>query len=201
MHWRDVWFSKQAGFRLIRIALTPLSWLYAAGWQGYLTIYRFGWKKAKAPHHPVVCIGNLKAGGTGKSPVTRYVADVLSSLQRQVVISCSGYGAPRSEAATLTPKGPLDAREWGDEAAMLRAFLPDTPLIVGRDRVEAAKICNKTHPDAVLLLDDGFQHLPLAKDLTILLDPPAENGHCLPAGPYREPRRNRSRADLVLPGT
>ena len=84
---------------------------------------------------------------------------------------------------------------------MFRWLLPDLDLLVGRDRVEAARLCEEHFPDAVLVLDDGFQHLPLRKHIGIVLDPSQpSNTHCLPAGPYREPRRNRSRADLVLPG-
>jgi tetraacyldisaccharide 4'-kinase len=64
----------------------------------------------------------------------------------------------------------------------------------------AAEICHGHFPHAVMLMDDGFQHLPLKKHLTVVLDDPnPKNRHCLPAGPYREPRRNRRRADLVLP--
>jgi tetraacyldisaccharide 4'-kinase len=66
--------------------------------------------------------------------------------------------------------------------------------------VLAAELCHREFPDAVLLMDDGFQHLPLRKHLSLILDPERGNPRCLPAGPYREPRSNRSRADLVLPG-
>jgi tetraacyldisaccharide 4'-kinase len=82
---------------------------------------------------------------------------------------------------------------------MLRWFLPDVPIVVGRRRVLAAEIVAREHPDAVLVMDDGFQHLPLKKHVSILLDPERpRNTHCLPAGPYREPRFERNRADLVL---
>jgi tetraacyldisaccharide 4'-kinase len=132
--------------------------------------------------------------------MTLHVCDLIRALGRSVVVSCSGYGSPASEAARLAPDGPLRASEWGDEAALLRELRPDLPLIVGRRRVLAAEICAAKFPDAVLLLDDGFQHLPLAKDLTIVLDPPTSNRRCLPAGPYREPWSNRKRADLLIPG-
>lgn len=116
-----------------------------------------------------------------------------------MVISTSGYGSPSAEAAQIAPDGPLDAAKWGDEAALLRLSLPDTPLIVGRRRTLAAELCQQAFPESLLLLDDGFQHLPLAKDVTIVLDPPSPNPSCLPAGPYREPRWFRNRASLVLP--
>ncbi len=198
---RELWESTAPGARLARTALTPLSWLYAGGWQTYLLAYRLGIKKAQEPHRPVLCVGNLQAGGSGKSPLVRHLVDVLRDMGREVVVSCSGYGAPRAEAATLAPAGELDAAEWGDEPAMLRALVPDLPLVVGRRRVLAATLVHEAHPNAVMLMDDGFQHLPLQKNLSLVLDPiNPPNRLCLPAGPYREPRSNRKRADQILPG-
>lgn len=200
MHAQELWTSASAKARVLRTLLTPASWLYAIGWQGYLTIYRLGFKKAKRPHSPVVCVGNLQVGGTGKTPFTVHVADVLAALGHEVVVSCSGYGSPAAEAARVAPEGPLRASEWGDEAALFRDLRPEIPLIVGRRRVLAGELCHEHFPDAVLLMDDGFQHLPLAKDIAIVLDPEVPNRRCLPAGPYREPWANRRRADLIVPG-
>ncbi|MCW5942596.1 MAG: tetraacyldisaccharide 4'-kinase [Fimbriimonadaceae bacterium] len=200
MHWSEVWFGSNPRAALARTLLTPASWLYAAGWSAYLATYRSGFKKAASPHAPILCVGNLVVGGSGKTPLTMHLVEVLLRLGRTVVVSCSGYGAPRSEAASVSPDGDLDPAEWGDEPALFRATFPDLPLIVGRRRVLAAARCHERFPDSVLLLDDGFQHLPLRKDLAILLDEPTpENARCLPAGPYREPRSSLDRADLVLP--
>ncbi len=184
---------------MLRGLLTPLSWLYRAGWQAYLAMYRLGIKKAKEGHKPVVVIGNLTTGGSGKTPVTLYVARLAREMGMLAVIGCSGYGSPKSEAASLAPEGPLDPSEWGDEPAMIRWMLPDVPLVVGRRRVLAAELVHQSYPDAVLVMDDGFQHLPLMKHLSIVLeDPSPANASCLPAGPYREPRKNLTRADAVL---
>ena len=186
---------------MARAALTPLSLLYAGGWQTYLATYRLGLKRADSPHRPVLCVGNLQVGGSGKSPLVLHLAALLRDMEKEVVVSCSGYGSPRAEAASLAPEGPLDAAEWGDEPAMFRLLAPDLPLVVGRRRVLAAKTVQESHPDAVMLMDDGFQHLPLRKTLSLVLDPSdPPNRLCLPAGPYREPRGNRRRADEVLPG-
>jgi len=185
---------------LVQWLLAPFSGLYALGWLCYEQVYGLGFKHAAEPHTPVICVGNLLVGGTGKTPLTISVAKVLLGLGRQVVISVSGYGSPSSEAAQLAPAGPLGARQWGDEAAMIRWLLPEVPLIVGRRRVLAAELCHDRFRKSILLLDDGFQHLPLKKDLTILLDPDGPSSLCLPAGPYREPRRTgRKRASLVIP--
>lgn len=184
------------------ILLSPLSLLYAFGWEAYRSVYTLGLKRAAAPHAPVVCVGNLTAGGTGKTPLTIHLARVLQSLGRSVVVSASGYGSPASEAARIAPEGALDAAEWGDEPALLRHRMPGVPLIVGRRRVLAAQLCAEGFPGTVMLMDDGFQHLPLRKHVSIIVHPRFDlNRLCLPAGPYREPRaRGLARADLELPG-
>jgi tetraacyldisaccharide 4'-kinase len=198
---RHLWDSPSPSAKLLRSFLVPLSWLYAGGWQAYLATYRLGLKRAAEPHRPVLCVGNLQAGGSGKSPLVRHLVDVLREMGREVVVSCSGYGAPRAEAASIAPVGELDAAEWGDEPAMLRELIPDLPLVVGRRRVLAAELVHRHLPNAVMLMDDGFQHLPLKKTVSLVLDPASPTNHwCLPAGPYREPRSNRKRADLVIPG-
>lgn len=193
-----LWESERLGDRLLLALLTPASWLYGLGWECYLGMYRLGFKKATEPHFPVVVIGNLVVGGSGKTPVTCYLAELIGR-ERQVVIGCNGYGSPMVEGANLAPEGPLDPKIWGDEPAMLRWLLPSVPIIVGRKRALAAGLAAKHFPEAVLLMDDGFQHLPVKHHFSIILNPEGlRNRRCLPAGPYREPRFELRRADLVL---
>jgi tetraacyldisaccharide 4'-kinase len=193
-----IWYGKDAGAALVRAALTPLSALYWVGWQTYLGIYHLGLKKAKEPHKPVICVGNMTAGGSGKSPTTIFVAQTLLELGREIAISASGYGSPAAEGASVAPDGELQASRWGDEPAMIRWLLPEAPLIVGRNRVDAARLCQQHFPTAVLLMDDGLQHMPLKKHVTIALEDEGPNQFVLPAGPYREPRSNLSRIDLAV---
>lgn len=181
------------------IVTAPLSALYALGWEAYLATYKLGLKKPARPHRPVICVGNLRVGGSGKTPTVRFLAETLQDMGYGVTLGASGYGSPSAQAAQMAPAGPLDPATWGDEPALLREYLPEVPLIVGRRRVLAAEICARETPDHVLLMDDGFQHLPLHKDIAIVLDAPGPNRFPLPAGPYREPRWNLGRADLVLP--
>lgn len=163
-------------------------------------MYRLGLKQPYKANNRVICIGNFTAGGTGKTPTTIFVAQCLSELGLPFAIGCSGYGAPRSVGATVAPVGSLNASEWGDEPAELRDILPGVPLIVGRARVEAAKLCDEQFPGHILLMDDGFQHMPIFRDLAIILDPDTPNRMMFPAGPYREPRSTgQKRADLVIP--
>lgn len=202
MTWPEIWNGNSFPARVIRIALIPVSLLYALGWWAYLLFYRLGIKKPARPHSPVICVGNLVVGGSGKTPIVVYLARLLDSMGYRVVISASGYGSPSSEAARVAPEGPLDPKQWGDEPALLRKELPLVPLIVGRRRVLAAELCHREFPGAVLLLDDGMQHLPLARDLSFIVEPPGRNRFCLPAGPYREASRNPiGRGEVVfVPG-
>lgn len=196
----EVWEGRTPAARVLRAVLTPASWLYAAGWRGYLGLYSMGLKRAVEPHRPIVCIGNLSTGGSGKTPLTVHIAELLIASGSEVVVGCSGYGGPHESGAALAPSGPLLSAEWGDEPALLRELLPDTPLVVGRARVDAAALVATHHPGAVLLMDDGFQHLPLRKHVSIVIAPTGPNRRCLPAGPLREPQQSLHRADLVLPG-
>lgn len=200
MRIEEVWHGRALGPTLLRALLVPASWLVSLGWRLYAGLYRLKLKRPQEPHRPVLCVGNLKVGGSGKSPVTLHLARLLRELGREVVVSASGYGSPRAESASLAPEGSLSPKEWGDEPAMLRMLEPELQLIVGRNRVRAAELCAQRFPNAVLLLDDGLQHLPLQKHLSILLEDPSGNGFCLPAGPYRQPSRDRWNVDLSIPG-
>lgn len=196
----EVWYGDSLAAKLTRAVLWPLSCLYTVGWQIYLLGYRLGIKRAFRPACKVICIGNFTAGGTGKTPTVVFVARCLEDLGIPFVIGCSGYGAPHSVSASLAPGGELVAAEWGDEPAELRQLLPEVPIIVGRARVTASKLCSEHFPGSLLLMDDGFQHMPVHRDISIILDPALENSLTFPAGPYREPRKSgRKRADLVIP--
>src|ERR1700684_1214780 len=111
MHASELWHSDRTGARLARSALVPFSWAYAAGWEMYLALYKSGLKRAREPHQPVVCVGNLQVGGSGKTPVTLKLAKLLRELGHEVTVSSSGYGAPRAERASLAPDGQLSASE------------------------------------------------------------------------------------------
>lgn len=196
----EIWYGDSASSAIMRAALTPASWLYAAGWQGYLGLYRSGIKQSKEAHPRVICVGNLTVGGMGKTPVTIYLAKLLTEFGYRVTLGCSGYGSPSSEAARLAPEGPLDPFVFGDEPALIRDALPNLPMVIGRRRPLAAHIAYENDPDGILLMDDGFQHLPVKIHMGILVDERSPtNKKCLPAGPYREPRSNAKRAAIMLP--
>lgn len=191
----DIWAKKGMAAWL----LLPSSYLYQFGWRAYLAIYQFGLKKAFVSEVPTICIGNLTAGGSGKTPFTLAIAEHLKATGRKIVISTSGYGSPKYHGATVAPNGDLDIDLWGDESTMFRTLLADVPLIVGHDRVAAAKLAASHFPDHTMLMDDGFQHLRFKPDVSIIIEPELENDFCFPAGAYREPMSvGHARADRVM---
>jgi tetraacyldisaccharide 4'-kinase len=152
---------------------------------------------------PVVSIGNLAVGGTGKTPLARWLASHLQDAGEIPAIVSRGYGGHAGPGPLIvsTGSGPrVDARACGDEPFLLAKSLPGVIVVVGSDRVEgvgAAAGAGAT----VAVLDDGFQHRRLARDLdVVVLDgrAPFGNGRLLPAGPLREPPGSLDRAGVVV---
>lgn len=136
---------------------------------------------------PVISVGNLTTGGTGKSPIVCFLAKWFRHRNLRVAIVSRGYG-----------RGDADAN---DEALELHARLPDVPHVQDADRVEAARIAVEELSAEVILMDDGFQHRRLHRDLNIVVIDatcPFGFGYLLPRGLLREPIKNLSRADLVI---
>jgi tetraacyldisaccharide 4'-kinase len=153
---------------------------------------------------PVLSVGNLVVGGTGKTPVVRALAEAALRSGRRPVILTRGYRGSASGVlrAGRWTRGEADAASAGDEPLLLSRALPEVPVVVGKDR--AAGAC--AYLDAgeavdLFLLDDGFQHRRLHRDRdVVLLDAvrPLGNGRLLPAGPLREPPGALRRADHVI---
>ena len=184
-------------------ALAPLAGLF--GWL-VRARNRYWDSPGRAQHAgvPVVSVGNLTVGGTGKTPFVAWLAQRLWKEGRSPAIASRGYGgtAGRGPRVVSRGRGPeVVWREAGDEPFLLARLLPAVPVIVGSDRVAAAR-----HTVAlgarVVVLDDGFQHRRLARDVDIvLLDaelPLGGGGRLLPAGSLREPPSSLARADVVV---
>jgi tetraacyldisaccharide 4'-kinase len=165
--------------------------------------YRRGWLKTQRLNRPVVSVGNLSVGGTGKTPLVILMAETLLAGGHRPCILTRGYGRRGKGIIVLEP-GPerrADPRQVGDEPALLARALPDVPIIVCRNRYRAGIIVEQRFQPTVHLLDDGFQHLALYRDLNIvLLDvtrPPSDLA-LLPAGRLREPWSALQRAHWVI---
>jgi tetraacyldisaccharide 4'-kinase len=166
--------------------------------------YRRGWLKTQRLNRPVVSVGNLSVGGTGKTPLVILMAETLLAGGHRPCILTRGYKRRgRKGPIVIEPSADraADPREVGDEPAALARALPSVPIIVSRDRFRAGLIAEQRFKATVHLLDDGFQHLALYRDLdVVLLDvtrPPSDSA-LLPAGRWREPFSALRRAHWVI---
>jgi tetraacyldisaccharide 4'-kinase len=135
---------------------------------------------------PVVCVGNLTLGGTGKTPMVAWLARFFRNEGVRVTLVSRGYGAEQGSR--------------NDEALELEQMLPDVPHLQNRDRVAAARLAIEEFECQMILLDDGFQHRRLARDLDIVLldaTEPFGYGHAFPRGMLREPASALRRAGVV----
>jgi tetraacyldisaccharide 4'-kinase len=184
-------------------AMTVVAAGYRAGLGARDWLYRRGVLRSRAVAPVVVSIGNLTVGGTGKTPATELAALTLASLGRRPAIVSRGYRR-RSRGVQIvadTASIRLDPEDAGDEPFLLARRLPGVPVIVGANRHEAACVAVERFGVNAIVLDDGFQHRTLEKDLEIVMvraDEPWGNGRLLPSGPLREPLAALVRADLVV---
>lgn len=152
----------------------------------------------------VVSIGNITVGGTGKTPMVSYVANLLSGLGLKVAVISRGYGGHAQRSGGIVSDGKttlMGPRASGDEPQLLASRLKGIPLLVGKDRYLAGKQAMSRFGASVLVLDDGFQHLALKRDVDLLLIDSARpfgNGHCVPRGPLREPVSGIKRASAFV---
>jgi tetraacyldisaccharide 4'-kinase len=159
-------------------------------------------KAAKLPW-PVVAIGNLTVGGSGKTPITSYLAGALLARGFGVGIVSRGYGRAVSDAVLVSDGRSVlaEAREAGDEPVLLARAHPRAAVAVAADRRSACRLLPNLPAPRALLLDDAFQHRAVARDLDLLLvdgEAPFGNGRILPFGPLREPISGVRRADALV---
>jgi tetraacyldisaccharide 4'-kinase len=178
--------------------LAPLSILHYVGYRARRALYALGVLRQTRLDVPVVVIGNLYVGGTGKTPLTIELARALAARGWRPGIVSRGYGAAAA-APRLVHAGDA-ARDVGDEP-LLMASAARVPVAVARDRAAAARLLRMRHPECdVLIADDGLQHWPLARDMEIALlhYRGLGNGWLLPAGPLREPGGRLDRVDAIV---
>ncbi|MGC9314093.1 MAG: tetraacyldisaccharide 4'-kinase [bacterium] len=178
----------------------PISLLFAA--VSYLRWKMYKWgiflhtKKAPAP---VISIGNIALGGTGKTPCTIWLARELKSRGYDPVILTRGYKRSIKERLYILGNIP-EARLAGDEPALIASHLSNIPIVVHRDRVESAKEIGGEN-GRIFILDDGFQHLKIHKDVNIVLFPadhPLSGGSFFPKGNLRDGKWRIDEADIII---
>jgi tetraacyldisaccharide 4'-kinase len=188
----------------VNVLLKFLSGIFLIGISFRNVAYRHGWLKTRRLNRPVISVGNLSVGGTGKTPMVILMAGILRAAGLRPCILTRGYGRRRGRGPILLdPEERLvyDPREVGDEPAALAKALPDVPMVVAADRFRGGTMAERTFRPGVFLLDDGFQHLALYRDLdVVLLDvtTPAADLALLPAGRLRETFQALERAHWVI---
>jgi tetraacyldisaccharide 4'-kinase len=200
----DSWWGAGAGGagRALGLALAPAEALFRLAVAARREAYDRGLVHVARAGVPVVSVGNLAVGGAGKTPATAAIATRLLARRRRVAILSRGYGATRTDLRVVSDgeRILLGADQGGDEPVLLARRLPGVSVLCGPRRAELARHAVDALGADVLLLDDGFQHRALARDLdVVLLDAadPFGNGRLLPAGPNREPVAALRRAGLA----
>jgi tetraacyldisaccharide 4'-kinase len=180
-----------------RALLSPLVPLYAAAVGARKFAHDHGWLQPKRLRWPVVSVGNLSVGGSGKTPLVIRLAQLLTSQGRSVDVLSRGYGRKSSKEARVDPEG--SAEQYGDEPILI-ARNARVPVYVGASRYTAGLRAESEASSAgVHLLDDGFQHRQLARDVDIaVLHRSDFDESLLPAGRLREPLAALERASVVV---
>jgi len=165
--------------------------------------YRYGVFKQKKLEAKVISVGNITLGGTGKTPLVIYLAEKLKEQNKKVAILSRGYKRKKKEMVELTQEicHQVNWEEVGDEPYLLARRLFDVPIIISKHRNVSGDYAIQKHGTEFLILDDGFQHLKLFRNLDIVVIDsvnPFGNGRLLPAGILREPLASLRRADIFV---
>ncbi len=182
----------------LAIALLPLAALYGLLSALNRARHLVGGPKVQRVPVPVIVVGNLVAGGAGKTPAVIAVVQRLRVLGHVPGIVSRGHGRRGDDLVDVTPQTPV--QQSGDEPLLLR-LRTGAPVVVGRDRAAAARELLRRHPDVTAIVsDDGLQHHRLARDLQVIVfdERGAGNGWLLPAGPLREPMPARPPASSLV---
>jgi tetraacyldisaccharide 4'-kinase len=175
-----IWFGDDKSARAARVALLPAERVFATVAGLRTLLYDAGWVKGRAASIPVVSVGNLTVGGSGKTPIAAMIARWLLDHGARPAIVMRGYG--------------------DDEPLVHRAVNPDVEVVIGADRAAAVDEA-KRRGATIAVLDDGFQHRQLQRDVDIVVisaDQWSDEPHLLPAGPWREPLSAVRRAQLII---
>ena len=189
---------------LFECVLYVCSQVFQLGVKSRIHLYDKGILKQKSLPCKVVSIGNITVGGTGKTPMVNYVANLLKGLGQRVAVISRGYGGNAQRLGGIVSDGKttfMGPRASGDEPQLLASKLKGIPLLVGKDRYLAGRRAISSFGASVLVLDDAFQHLPLKRDINLLLldgTRPFGNGYCFPRGTLREPVEQIKRASCFV---
>ncbi|MGD0144313.1 MAG: tetraacyldisaccharide 4'-kinase [Rhizomicrobium sp.] len=176
--------------------MNPLSAIYGGVVATRNALYDRGILRARRLQGPVVSVGNVSAGGSGKTPFVLLLGELLQARCVRFDVLSRGYGRKSRGVKLVDPAGLPD--EFGDEPLLIARKL-QVPVVVGESRYDAGRFAESRFGSQLHLLDDGFQHRALARDFDIVLVTPQDaTDHLLPAGRLREPLRSLRRADAIV---
>jgi tetraacyldisaccharide 4'-kinase len=189
---------------IVLFPLSLLSLLYRGVVQTRYWLYQRGILESKRLPSKVISVGNISLGGSGKTPTTHYIAKLLKENGFRVGIVSRGYRGKGTGKVNLISRGDnvlLSPRDAGDEPYMLAKRLKGIPVLTSKDRYQGGKYAIEHFSSNVLILDDGFQHIRLKRDIDILLldsRTMSGNNYLFPRGVLREPLMNLKRANVFL---
>jgi len=193
------WYESHAGLSLVVWLLLPLTALFYCVSTIRRWAFRKRWLKAQRIALPVIVVGNISVGGTGKTPMVAYLVTLLRNRGYHPAIISRGYGGSNTRIPARVDAH-SDPLQVGDEAVLLAARCR-CPVVVSRDRVAAANVLVQSHDCDVIISDDGLQHYRLERDVEIVMldgERGLGNGLLLPAGPLRESASRLRQASLVV---
>src|ERR1700678_1151413 len=176
--------------------MNPLSAMYGATVGARNTLYERRWLRSHSLLGPVISVGNLSTGGSGKAPFVILLGELLKARGIRFDVLSRGYGRKSHGVLHVDPAGL--PRDFGDEPVLMARRL-QVPVIVGEDRYEAGRFAESRFGAQIHLLDDGFQHRGLRRDFDIVMVTPEDaRDRLLPRGRLREPLQSLARADAVV---
>ncbi len=192
----------------MRILLLPFSFIYriAVGFRNFL--YNADIIRSKMLEPKVISVGNIAAGGTGKTPLVELIAEYLLNKKKHIAVVVKGYKREYDDIKVVefgftNEKHQLNTENLGDEALLLLENLSWAEtglglLIVGDDKLKSAKFASSKFKPEIIIIDDGFQHRKLFRDLDIVIVNSDSDKYMIPAGNLREPMKNHKRADILV---
>ncbi len=199
-------FGEKEG-KWMRILLSPLcllSFFYGVAMRARVWLYDRGIFSSQSLSAKVISVGNITLGGTGKTPFAHYLAEVIQAMGFRVAILSRGYKGNYAGLYGVVSDGEkilMEPREAGDESYLLARKLKGIPILVGRKRFLSGNFAIEEFKSQVIILDDGFQHLSLKRDINLLLLDARNlfgNGRVFPRGALREPISQMKRADALI---
>lgn len=198
---QEAWHGRASP--LVRAGLSAAATAYRVALAARSAAYRIGLLSTRGLPVPVISVGNVTVGGSGKTPLAEVIVLALAEMGARPAVISRGYGR-RSRGVRIVADGGgvrLGARDGGDEPVLLAERLPGVPVVVGESRYEAGAVAVGTCGAGALVLDDGFQNRTLAKDLEVVVISgydPWGNGRLFPRGSLREPLSALSRAAMAV---